>query len=268
MKIAWIILTWNSAGYIQSCIDSILCLKKIENQIIVIDNGSADNTVQILEKYKEKIKLIRFCKNQGTTVSRNEGIRHVDKNADYICILDSDTEINEEAIIKLTASLKNDDKAMIAGPKLVTRSGAEQPSARTFPTVTTKVLKACPIKKIEEIGRRMEQCRNAKTGETFQADVIMSACWMIKPQLIEKIGMLDEYYRYSPEDTEYCLRTQKAGYKVLYCPDAVIIHEWQRLSKKKLISKINFESLKGHIHMFRQYRYCFSTKRLKGRLRK
>ena len=59
MKIAWIILTWNSAGYIQSCIDSILCLKKIENQIIVIDNGSADNTVQILEKYKEKIKLIR-----------------------------------------------------------------------------------------------------------------------------------------------------------------------------------------------------------------
>lgn len=266
MKITWVILTWNSAGCIQSCIDSILCLKKIENQIIVIDNGSTDNTVQILEKYKEKIELIRFCKNQGTTVSRNEGIKRADKDVDYICILDSDTEVNDEAIIKLTASLQNDDKVMIAGPKLVTRSGVEQPSARAFPTLTTKVLKACPIKKVEELGRRMEQCRNAETRGAFQADVIMSACWMIKPQLIEEIGMLDEYYFYSPEDTEYCLRTQKAGYKVLYCPDAVILHEWQRLSKKKLISKVNFESLKGHIHMFRKYHYCFSVKKLKGRI--
>lgn len=263
MKIAWIILTWNSADYIPKCIDSILKLKDISNQIIVIDNGSSDNTVRILEKYNNEIKLIKLEKNYGTTIPRNQGIKNIDDEVDYICILDSDTEVNHNAVWELIKCLRSDDKAMIAGPKLVSRDGTEQPSARLFPTLTSKILKACPIKRVESIGKRLERCPDLKE-DVFQADVIMSACWMIKPQLIEQIGMLDEYYFYSPEDTEYCLRTQKAGYKVLYCPKAVIIHEWQRLSKKKLISRVNFESLKGHIHMFRQYNYLFSTKKLKG----
>lgn len=265
MKIAWVILTWNSSGYIQNCINSILNLKKIFSQIIVIDNGSKDDTVKLLEKYNDKIKLIKLNKNQGTTIPRNIGIKNVEKDVDYIGILDSDTEINERAIEKLILSLCSDDTAMIAGPRLVTRDGVEQPSARTFPTLTTKMLKVCPIKKIENLGKHMEKCPDCDKKGTFQADVIMSACWLIKPQLIKQIGMFDEYYFYSPEDTEYCLRTQKAGYKVLYCQEAEIIHEWQRLSKKKLISKVNFESLKGHLHMFRQYHYCFSTKKLKGK---
>ena len=211
--------------------------------------------------------MIKNSSNQGTTKPRNTGLRKVDDDSDYICILDSDTVINTDAVKTLIKHLLEDDKALIAGPKLVTSKGVEQPSARTFPTLTTKIYKACPIKSIENKGRQMEKCPNESETKPFQADVIMSACWMMKPEIIEKVGMLDEYYFYSPEDTEYCLRTQMRGYKVLYCPDAQIVHEWQRLSKKKIFSKVNFESLKGHFHMFKQYGYCFDTRKLKKRMK-
>lgn len=263
LKIAWIILTWNSEKYIGTCIDSILHLKEINHQIVIVDNGSSDRTVALLQSvYKRNIHLITLHENKGTTVPRNIAIKRVDKNVDYVCILDSDTEVNLKAIKYLIEVLEKEPKAAMAGPKLMTRKGQVQPSARNFPTLTSKIFKACPIKKLEMIGRRMERCINQKEDSYYKAGVIMSACWMIKPIVFQKIGLLDEYYFYSPEDTEYCLRIHKAGYDVLYCPEVAIIHEWQRVSKEKIFSKHNFESLKGHIHMFRQYRYCFSTKKL------
>ncbi len=267
-KISWVLLTWNSEKYIRNCLQSIVDLEGIDSQIIVVDNGSCDNTVNIMKEFNHihEVDIVELSKNYGTTIPRNIGIKKVHRDCDYICILDSDTVVKTKAINTLIFPLSEDDLTMIAGPKLVTSKGVEQPSARTFPTLTTKILKACPIKSIEDKGRRMEKCSNESKTNPFQADVIMSACWMMKPEIIRKIGILDEYYFYSPEDTEFCLRTQMKGYKVIYCPDAEIIHEWQRLSKKKIISKVNFESLKGHIHMFKQYRYCFSTKKLKKKV--
>ena len=60
-----------------------------------------------------------------------------------------------------------------------------------------------------------------------------------------------------------CIRVWKAGYKVAFCPEARIIHEWQRLSKKKLISRMNLEHLKGLAHMFRRHRYLLSAEKLR-----
>lgn len=263
MKISWIILTWNSKKYIRKCIDSIMALSNIENEVIITDNGSTDGTVEYIKQlYNDKVQLNVLPVNNGTTISRNIGIKQVDVDADYVCILDSDTEVNTEAILYLSEILSKEPNALMAGPRLITADGIEQPSARDFPTLTSKIFKACPIKNIEELGRKLERCKNEKTDKYFKAGVIMSACWLIKPEAFKEIGLLDEYYFYSPEDTEYCLRIHTKGRDVLYCPEVSIIHEWQRISKKKIISKFNWESLKGHIHMFKQYHYCLSTRNL------
>ena len=90
----------------------------------------------------------------------------------------------------------------------------------------------------------------------------MSACWLIKKEVIEHIGYLDEKIFYAPEDVEYCIRAWKNGYRIMYCRDAEIIHEWQRLSRKKLFSRHNWEHIKGLAYMFCKYRYCFNTDKL------
>ena len=98
---------------------------------------------------------------------------------------------------------------------------------------------------------------------SYPVDYLMSACWLVRPEVFDKAGLLDEKIFYAPEDAEFCIRVWKAGYKVAFCPEARIIHEWQRLSKKKLISRMNLEHLKGLAHMFRRHRYLLSAEKLR-----
>ena len=103
----------------------------------------------------------------------------------------------------------------------------------------------------------------APDATSYPVDYLMSACWLIRPDVLAKTGLLDDEIFYAPEDAEYCIRVWKTGFQVAFCPRATIIHEWQRLSKKKLVSKMNWEHIKGLAYMFKKHRYLFTTQKLK-----
>ena len=108
-RIGFVILVWNSEKVIDKCLYSISNLERIEPVVIVVDNGSTDNTISIVEKYVTKFMLdiIRYEQNMGTTISRNAGIRKLETlKPDYYCVLDSDTEVNDDAFV-IAYSLKN-----------------------------------------------------------------------------------------------------------------------------------------------------------------
>ena len=268
-KIGFVILTWNSEKYIKKCLESIVSLKEITHRIIIVDNGSCDSTCKVIEQYKNSypdiIKDIRYKENKGTTFPRNEGIKKLEcQKINYYCILDSDTIINESAFLKLIYELETHKEYGMIGPKLISSAGVVQMSARAFPTLLEKVYKAIPIESLQKKGEKMEMQNAPKeTQDSYPVDYLMSACWLIKKEVIEKVGLLDEKIFYAPEDAEYCIRVWKKGYKVSYCPNVSIIHEWQRLSKKKFISKMNYEHIKGLIYMFIKHKYLLTTVKLK-----
>ena len=254
IKIAFIILTWNSEKYINNCIKSILDLNFSKIYISIVDNGSTDSTLEILENLRSDKKnvylnLIKLKNNLGTTISRNLAIKEVKDKVDYICILDSDTIINQNAIEHMIILL---NKSL---------DGTIQPSGRNIPTLTVKVLKVLPFSFIKKIGEDLEKIDIKYDNNILKVGYLMSACWLIKVEVIEKIGLLDEKIFYAPEDVEFCLRAWINGYNVLYDKNIEIIHEWQRISRKKLISKHNWEHIKGLIYLFFKYKYMFSTKK-------
>ena len=264
-KIGFVILTWNSENVIGKCLRSIAELEGIEAEVTVIDNGSTDGTLDTVRQYKQELSrrltVLRYLKNVGTTVSRNVGIKRLlDKMPDYICVLDSDTEVNDEAFLLLDSEMKSHPEYGIIGPTLVTSGGVVQMSARAFPTVLEKFYKAVPIAKVQAKGEAMErQLPEDENAVSYPVDYLMSACWLVRPEVFDEAGFLDEKIFYAPEDAEFCIRVWKAGYEVAFCPGARIIHEWQRLSKKKLISRMNWEHIKGLGHMFRKHRYLVSA---------
>lgn len=268
-KIGFVILAWNSEKVIENCLIAIDEMKKIKPFVVLVDNGSSDNTLLIIESYvkkdPEKYYLINYKNNKGTTFPRNEGIRFIsERTPDFYCILDSDTIINDETFLKMIEELNKNPQYGLIGPKLVTSSGLIQMSARAFPTLLEKIYKAFPNKTIQKKGELMEQQLPVnKDDDSYPVDYLMSACWLIKPDVLKKVGLLDEKIFYAPEDAEYCIRVWKKGFIVAFCPKVQIIHEWQRLSKKKLFSKINWEHIKGLIYMFNKHQYLFTTKRLK-----
>lgn len=269
-KIGFVILVWNSEKVIEACLKSISKLNKVISKVVVVDNGSIDGTLSIVKRYVESdpevFSLIQYKENKGTTVSRNAGIKKLQPlNLDFYCILDSDTVINDEAFLKLIEQMNLHPKYGIIGPEMITSNGLVQMSARCFPTVMEKIYKGVPIKSLQAKGEAMEiQKPSSPDVESYPVDYLMSACWLIKPEVIKKAGLLDEKIFYAPEDAEYCIRVWKSGYQVAFCPRAKIIHEWQRLSKKKLISKMNWEHIKGLVYMFRKHHYSFTANKLKA----
>ena len=254
--VSFVILTWNSDKYITNCIESINTICNFCTQIIIVDNGSTDNTVNILNKYQENknIEIVFLPKNYGTTKSRNIALNKVNSDTDYICILDSDTVINSNAIDILAEYLEKHPETAIVGPSMTNERGEKQIPYRKFPSWRIKILKAFPNKKMNEKGQILENYLEESITDEFECDYLISACWLMRYDIYKKLGGLDEKIFYSPEDVEYCMRAKSRGYKIVHLRKAKIIHIYQRISKKKLISKVNLSHLLGIRYVLKKYK--------------
>lgn len=270
-SITFVILTWNSEKYIDGCIRSIFTLQGYDRTIYLIDNGSEDQTLKIIEQWQAcsnlslKIHLIKNIENIGTTRSRNAALKQIQAGTDYVCILDSDTEINKLAVDLLIHELREHSDYGIVGPCLLSEDGNVQKSGRNIPTLPEKLLKAIPLKSIQKLGERLETPATKSGLGPYEVGYLMSACWLMRHEMLEQVGLLDEKIFYAPEDAEYCIRVWKSGYKVVYCPQASIRHIWQRISRKKFISRINWEHVKGLVYMFSKHNCWFTSKGIMNR---
>ena len=264
--VSFVILTWNSEKCIEACLRSICLAEKMSAGICVVDNGSEDSTLEIIQKVKDAfpkipIESVQLPENKGTTISRNIGIERVLPVSKYICILDSDTVVNEAALIDMMSVFEDNPEAGIVGPVLKGLDGSVQNSGRAIPTITLKLLKVLPVAALRQKGEQMEYISKPE-GKVSPVGYLMSACWLIRRECIEDIGLLDENIFYAPEDVEYCIRAWKNGWQVLYDGRCSIVHEWQRLSRKKLISRHNWEHIKGLMYLFNKYGFYFSSERI------
>lgn len=263
-KTGYVILTWNSESYISKCLNSIAKTTNNEEiNIYIVDNGSCDSTAYYIDKWKETHPYINlyFWQNQynlGTTVSRNIALRKAIKNNEYICILDSDTEINAEAIERMIQVLADNKDIGIVGPVMRDYEGKIQNSGRALPTLKIKLMKILPFSKLRYLGESMEIIEKDK--EITDVGYLMSACWLLRSDNIEKIGLLDENIFYAPEDVEYCLRAWEKGFRVSYINSVQIYHAWQRLSRRKLFSRHNYEHIKGLMYLFWKYKFLFKAR--------
>lgn len=274
-NIGFVILTWNSEKYIEDCLKAIIstCSSNHSASVVVVDNGSCDTTLQRIESFFEservlaEHKLFQLEKNYGTTISRNIGIRYLlacQNKPEYICILDSDTIINQQAIQQLISVLENDGTCAIVGPRMHNVNMVYQHSGRRIPTLTEKIWKILPVKALQAKATAQETNIAQEGSGSVTVGYLMSACWMMRSDLFDKIGLLDEKIFYAPEDVDFCIRAWKNGMTVRYCYDADIIHHWQRLSRKKLFSKHNYEHIKGLAYMFWKHKYLFDTRKFNG----
>jgi GT2 family glycosyltransferase len=262
--ISIIILTWDSESYIKRCVDSIIAEAKfseLETEILIFDNGSKDQTINILEKEygnNPRVILEKFSENKGTTYPRNLGIKKA--KGEYIMFLDSDTEIMQNSIKPMMGLLEEDKTAGIVCPRLKFPDGRAQESFRKFPTFSTKALRL--INRFTGFFgpalRRDESYSEVKA--TMFPDYAISACWLMRKEIFERVGLLDEKIFYSPEDVDFCIRVWQAGYKVVFCPDAVVIHFCQRISYRKI--PMAWSHFSGMLYLFKKHSYLFSRARL------
>jgi GT2 family glycosyltransferase len=216
-KVVVVLINWNREQDTIECIQSIQSSTYPNVSVLVVDNGSTEESFEILRKSVDQEIVIEAKANLGFTGGCNLGMEHALKQgADYIFLLNNDTVIGETTIELLVNSAEFDPRVGVVGPKirfyqpenLVWFGGAH--FRRSF------------------LAARMVGYGIEDKGQfdTISDIPFASGCAaLIKRQVIEKVGYLDDDYFAVMEDLDYSLRITGAGFLIRYIPQAVIKHK-------------------------------------------
>jgi len=205
-----IILNWNSPQDTKECVDSLLPQIKPGYKIIIVDNGSLDNSVNLLRKQFPSIEIIENENNLGFQGGMNVGIKKaLQTGSEYIMLLNNDTVADQNMLELLFKNFPVD--ASLVSPLLCYY---DMPSK-----IWSTGGKINPI--ILEISVSTKKIRF--NDPVFEQEFIPSCAWLVKSELFTKIGLLDEILYY--DDLDFCLRTRRNGFKMFFVTQAILWHK-------------------------------------------
>lgn len=220
-----VILNYNTRNLLDLCIKSIINKKwKYKLNILVVDNNSYDDSVEYIEKHYKQIRIIQNSKNLGFAGGINIGLKTV--KTKYILLLNSDTEVKLKSIDKIVDFAENKDFA-ISSCKLLTKDGRFQPNTGDLPFGFAIFFWLSGLDGLPVIGKFLPSFhRNDVSFYKNDREVgwVSGTAILIKDEVVQKIGLLDENLFMYTEDTDYCIRAKKAGFKIGWTPKAEIIH--------------------------------------------
>lgn len=218
-KVYIIILNWNGSEDTIKCVDSFSQLQYPNYELVVLDNGSTDNSVRRIKKKFPKIKVIETNKNLGYSGGNNAGIKHALNNkAGYILIVNNDTEVvNSTFLQEMVDKMEGESLIGIMGPKVLNPGGHVQNTILFTPTLLNCIK--------ESLGLRFRTKEQKDYNILQQVGAVSGVCWMIRTNVIRKVGLLDEDYFMYAEEQDYCYRVKKADWKVMYYPIDSVLHK-------------------------------------------
>ncbi|MCX6159809.1 MAG: glycosyltransferase family 2 protein [Ignavibacteriae bacterium] len=280
-KLTIVLVTWNSQNDIIECLSSIFNnlpkTKKFELETIIVDNNSSDKTLALIDNYiklyEYEIKLIKNEENLGFTRGCNQAIQS--STGDYVFILNPDTEMVGSALASLVDYLKHHDNVGAVAPQLTTFHADIRHSCRTFPRYTDMFLEMSLLSSIfpkSHIFSRWKM-KYFRHNETREVDQPMGAALMLKRNVLEQIGGMDERYTMFFNDVDFCRRIYDEGYKIVFFHEAKVKHrEGASVYKDRgtMILHWNNDCLKyfkKHNYNFILYPFLWMGLRLTGILR-
>jgi len=225
MDISVAIVHYKTKELLAECLKSIFDKTSAINfEIIVVDNKSQDGTIEMLKESFPQVKLICNYKNLGFSKAVNQAFKL--SQGDYFFILNPDTEIVNNAIFELFNFMKVHPEVAVAGPRLIFPDGKVQMSCRRFMTLSVAILDVFPINAYFSGNIFLKRFNYGYWKHEYirGVDWVTGAAFMTRRDLYQKINMFDERFFIYAEDMDYCLKARKAGYKVFFMPEAVVMH--------------------------------------------
>ena len=223
-----IIVNINNIGILKECLDSVYkTTKKYTFEITVVDNGSTDGSQLMIKELFPQVKLIENNENLGFAKANNQGLKIA--NSRYSLLLNNDTIIKEGAFDGMIEFMDNHPKVGACGPRLLNIDGTIQHQGSIF-------------------GKRFW-----RSALPVEIDFVVGACLMVRKEIIEKVGLMDENLFFYNDDLDWCLSIRKAGYKVYYLPQAEVVHYGGHSNKGVFNRRIFVEGFKGGLYFVKKH---------------
>lgn len=220
------ILTLQTRAYIQGCLNSIYNNPPGDDfEIIVVDNGSTDGTVEMIQSQFPSVRLTVNPKNLGFTTPMNQALHQA--SGEFYLLLNPDTIIHPRLFDTLIEFMDTHPGVGICGPKVLNTDGTLQEPCRRGESTPWAV-----ISYFLRLNRLFPRSRffggyllnYMDEDQIHEVAGVSGSCMLVRKVMTDQIGYLDETYFAYQEDADYCFRARKAGWKVFYVPTAKITH--------------------------------------------
>lgn len=223
-KVAVITLNYNQIDYTVDCVKSLLESNYSNYQIVLVDNGSTEENFERLQNElpkDDRISIPRLVQNRGYVGGINHGISEADKiDCDYFLIMNNDTLIDPDAIKELIITCEKHEGTAIVSGKVYNYD--EKDTLQYIGNVYTDKKGILDYKSPIKNRREKDVGQFDEEMEMAMTDDIM---WVIPRKVFEDVGYYSEYFFLYGEQTDYALKAQKLGYKLIYSPKAKIWHK-------------------------------------------
>ncbi len=218
---AAVVVNHDAGDVLRACVASLR--SEGVSDVVVVDNASADGSVDALLSEDPGVILVRTGANLGYGSGANRGLAATE--GEYVLVSNPDVAVHPGALERLRRVLEADPTVAIVGPCIREPDGTRYPSARRFPSMTDAAGHAL-LGQVFPQNRFSRRYRMAeiRTEVTTEVDWVSGACFLARRDALEELGGFDEGYFMYVEDVDLCWRAHRAGWRVSFAPDAEVTH--------------------------------------------
>jgi len=254
VKLAVVIIHYNTSGDLDRCLASLNAYPaSAGGRVVVVDNASQDEGLADVHRRYPDCEWIFNSENEGYAKGCNRGLAAVD--AEYYLVLNPDVVVQPGALDRLLEFADAHPRAGIVGPQLLNEDGSIQHSCRRFYTFRTLLLRRTILGRIfpdsETVRRHLMQDFDHRQDRPV--DWILGGCLLARGSAVARTGPMDERFFLYFEDVDWCFRMWRAGFEVLYTPDARFVHRHRRASAKGLRSRSFWSHLGSLISFYEKW---------------
>jgi N-acetylglucosaminyl-diphospho-decaprenol L-rhamnosyltransferase len=246
-----VILNWNVRELLERCLASLRSDHYVL-EIIVVDNASRDDSVSMVREKYPQATLIANTENRGFTGGNNQGIEVA--HGRYVLVLNPDTEVLGDALDRLVIYLDEHPAVGALGPQLLNPDRSVQSSRRRFPTLATAFFESTWLQGLAPKHVLTHYYMDdIPPDHIHEVDWLNGACTAFRRKVIDQVGVYDtqNFFMYS-EELDLCRRVKEAGWKIVYLPEAQVIHYVGKSSDQAAaVRHIYFQTSK--VHYFRKW---------------
>jgi GT2 family glycosyltransferase len=218
-KVFIIVLNYNGHEFIKKCLASVFKLDYSNFEVVVVDNDSHDGSFEEAKTSFSKAHFIKNEANLGFSVGNNIGIRFaLERMADYVFLLNNDTEVEKDALTKLVEAAETDKKVGLVSPVIF--NGTDRQIWFSGG-------------KIDWLRMRTLHNLKAAAVDAYESEFISGCAMLVKAAVFREIGLLDEDYFLYWEDADFSWRAKKAGFKNIVVTGSWIYHFEKSEGEKK-----------------------------------
>lgn len=262
MLLSIVVVNWNVKTLLANCLESLQAdlqsLAERGAEVWVVDNASTDGSVTMLQKQFPWVKLVENAKNVGFATANNQAIRQ--STGQYVLLLNPDTVIKPQALLKLVDFLEATPQAGAVGAHILNEDESLQTSSYPAPTLPRELWRLFHLDALWPYSSyRMADWR---LDEPHPVDSLLGACILLRRQVLDQVGLLDEGYFMFSEEIDLCYRIKQAGWSIYWLPEARVIH-YGGQSTQQAATAMFLSLYRGKLIYFRKNRG-----RLAGRIYK